>query len=555
MIQFYRNYTWGEMKKKTFGIFVCVLMIATVLPVASSTGENNINQTAGKTTVDNGCRCDNENDEKYSRNLCYQYPVMSKQFSVNPQDVSVKPKIKDTPAEFSWRDYEDQDWLTPVKRQLCGDCWDYAAIGIFESIINIRENCAKLNPDLSEQYVLSCLPSAGSCHGGSSYRAFKYIMETTEEGNYHNGVVPETCFPYQGDDDVSCSDKCPDWEEKLIPLLDFGSWSPDGSSENRRAIKTQVMENGPVVSGIMATDYFGYWGSTHHDPEDYFPYIREGGWANHVVIILGWKDDPSIRKGGYWICKNSWDTDWGYDGFFNIEYGSLNIDTSGIVWVDYDPESTDWPPSADIGGLYFGEIEQEIFFDGSNSFDAESDISTYYWNFGDETTSTGVFPTHTYFRQGIYPVTLTVTDNRDNTDVDTTWVWIGESADPPNIPSITGPQRGTPGEECEYTLLTADANGDDIYYYIDWGYYQSVKEWTGAFASGEPANISNTWPAEGDYQIKVKAKDGYGLESGWATLDVSMPKNKAINPLFLRFLGHHPHMFTILRHLLEIYTA
>jgi hypothetical protein len=54
------------MKKKTFGIFVCVLMIATILPVASSTGENNINQTAGKTTVDDGCRCGNENDKKYS---------------------------------------------------------------------------------------------------------------------------------------------------------------------------------------------------------------------------------------------------------------------------------------------------------------------------------------------------------------------------------------------------------------------------------------------------------------------------------------------------------
>jgi len=504
-----------------------MLMIINFLPVGSSTIKNNtINSSTN--IIDDGCRCSNqnENDDKYSGNLCYQYPVMNKQFSFNARDASVKPKIKDTPVEFSWRDYEGQDWMTLVKKQICGDCWDFAAIGTFESIINIREDCAKLNPDLSEQYVLSCLPSAGSCHGGSSYLAFERMMNTTEEGNYHNGAIPETCFPYQGNDDVPCVDKCPNWEERLIPLLNFGSWNPDGSSGDREAIKTQVMETGPVASHIAATSYFGYWGSTHHDPEEYFPHIGDVRWTSHVVIILGWKDDPSIGKGGYWICKNSWGTNWGYDGFFNIEYGSLSIDASRIVWVDYDPESIDWPPSADTGGLYFGELGQEIFFDGSNSFDAESDVSIYYWDFGDETTSSDVSPAHTYLQQGIYPVTLIVTDNIGNTDVDTTWAWVGESADQPNTPSITGPQRGTPGEEYEYTLLATDANGDDIYYYIDWGYYQSVGEWIGPYASGEPVTVNHTWDEKGTYIIKAKAKDVYDLESDWATLEVSMPKTK-----------------------------
>ncbi len=538
------------MIKKTVGILVCILLVINFIPLGSSTVKN-----------DNECRCNNQNendDDGYNGNFCYQYPVMSEPPYFDPQDASPRPKIKDTPDQFSWRDYENQDWLTTVKKQLCGDCWDYAALGTLESIINIRENCAKLDTDLSEQYVLSCLPSSGSCRGGNTYRAFKYIMETTEEGNYHNGVIPETCFPYQADDDISCSDKCTDWEEKLIPILDYGYWQSDGSAEDREAIKTQVMENGPVAAGIMATDYFGYWGSTHHDPEDYFPYIKEGKWVNHVVIILGWKDDSSIKRGGYWIVKNSWGTDWGYDGFFNIEYGALSIDSSGIIWVDYDPESIDWDPIADTGGLYFGEAGHTIFFDGRNSFDAENDISNYLWGFGDETTDTGVSPTHAYLQQGIYPVTLSVTDNGGNTGVDTTWVWIDESADPPDTPSITGPPSGIPGEEYEYNILTTDANGDDTYYCINWGDYRSVNEWIGPYTSGEPVKISHTWSAEGDYQIKVKAKDGYGLESDWATLTVSMPKNKnekSMNTPFLQFLENFfekfPNAFPIIQTILQ----
>jgi C1A family cysteine protease len=59
-------------------------------------------------------------------------------------------------------------------------------------------------------------------------------------------------------------------------------------------------------------------------------------------MIIGWKDISFIPSGGYWICKNSWGTDWGYDGYFNLAYGSLNIDGALIVWADYDPDTYDF---------------------------------------------------------------------------------------------------------------------------------------------------------------------------------------------------------------------
>jgi PKD repeat protein len=340
---------------------------------------------------------------------------------LDPNDASPKPVIIDTPEEFSWKNHDGRDWTTPAKDQgRCGSCWLFAAVGVLESIINIREGCAELDPDLSEQYVLSCLPAAGSCSGGSPYKAFLYIKDTSRAGNYCNGIIPESYFPYQADDEIPCSDKHADWKDSLIPILDFGYWVPDGASEDIEAIKTQVMQTGPVATYMYVTEDFKEWIKTNHNPDDYYPYNGSVSGVNHVVVIVGWKDDPSISNGGYWICKNSWGKYVGYNGFFNIEYGSLNIDRYRIVWADYDPSSVHWAPKADAGGPYSGDVDKEIIFDGSKSCNPEGNIVSYHWDFGDGTTDTGVVVKHTYSHRGIYPVTLTITDENGRKSMDST---------------------------------------------------------------------------------------------------------------------------------------
>jgi hypothetical protein len=243
---------------------------------------------------------------------------------------------EDLPSEFSWKDYEGGDWTTPAKNQgACGSCWDFAAVGTLEAVINIAWDDPDLDMDLSEQYVLSCLPKAGSCAGGSTDLAFKYIKSTSADGNYHNGIIPEECFFYQASHHIPCSEKCLEWIESLVPITGYGYWYPD-FPDDIDFIKTQIMERGPIATYFMATGDFASWGSSHHDPEDYYPYMPADS-INHAVVLLGWKDDPTIGNGGYWILKNSWGTAWGYNGFFNMEYGSLNVDNCFIVWVSYAP--------------------------------------------------------------------------------------------------------------------------------------------------------------------------------------------------------------------------
>ena len=94
-----------------------------------------------------------------------------------------------------------------------------------------------------------------------------------------------------------------------------------------------------------------------------------------------------------------------------------------------------------------------------------------------------------------------------------------------------------------------------MYYYIEWG-DDTAEEWIGPYPSGEIVTVKHTWSEEGLYCLRVKAKDNNGLESGWGTLEVTMPKNKAINTPFLNFLENflenHPLIYQLLQRVLNL---
>ncbi len=67
------------------------------------------------------------------------------------------------------------------------------------------------------------------------------------------------------------------------------------------------------------------------------------------------------------------------------------------------------PPSA-----YFLYVRQGFTMEFEDrSWDADGNITSWHWNFGDKTNSTEQNPTHTFVEPGTYTVTLTVTDNKE----------------------------------------------------------------------------------------------------------------------------------------------
>jgi len=57
-------------------------------------------------------------------------------------------------------------------------------------------------------------------------------------------------------------------------------------------------------------------------------------------------------------------------------------------------------------------------FDASGSNDPDGTITNYAWNFGDDSAASGATADHTYAADGVYNVTLTVTDDDGATDTD-----------------------------------------------------------------------------------------------------------------------------------------
>ena len=70
------------------------------------------------------------------------------------------------------------------------------------------------------------------------------------------------------------------------------------------------------------------------------------------------------------------------------------------------------PPIADAGPNLVCCAGKETMFDGSFSSDADGDMLTYKWTFGDGGTAEGAKVSHVYTKAGTYKVKLTVDDSR-----------------------------------------------------------------------------------------------------------------------------------------------
>jgi hypothetical protein len=113
--------------------------------------------------------------------------------------------------------------------------------------------------------------------------------------------------------------------------------------------------------------------------------------------------------------------------------------------------------------------------------------------------------------------------------------------DPPNKPTINGTTAGKIGTEYNYTFATTDPEAHDIYYYINWG-DNTNSGWIGPYSSGQQVTLAHSWDKSRKYVIKAKANDTYGAESPWGTLEITIPRNKAVtsNMLLLRLLERFP---------------
>jgi C1A family cysteine protease len=227
------------------------------------------------------------------------------------------------PATFDWRASQK---VTPVKDQgTAGTCWAFGTLASLESRILIMDN---QEYDLSELNLAAGVDPSWVEYqkdradtGGDSYLATDALAKI--------GTRSEATQPYGNPNQAAATVNNAVADTTTPPLqkvTDFRIVAAAGiSSADTNTIKRTIYAYGPVSAAF----YYDNGRITSNYVYDY-PDCQVD--ANHMISIVGWNDTiahPLDGGKGAWIVKNSWDANWGDNGYFYLCYGAANLQEVG----------------------------------------------------------------------------------------------------------------------------------------------------------------------------------------------------------------------------------
>lgn len=186
---------------------------------------------------------------------------------------------------------------------------------------------------------------------------------TSKSGFYNQGVPEEAYFPYSQTvisgsiSSKSAIDKArtmlgdtqlPYLQQNAFPEFKIRSYLIDKPSGNEQAyirnLKSVLLGGRPIVlavyvqtsvattTGITAGPWSLWRKTSLADATILDISSNQGG---HAILLVGYQDDTNAPGGGYFIFRNSWSTDWGYQGYARISYKYINERS-------WDPVTADW---------------------------------------------------------------------------------------------------------------------------------------------------------------------------------------------------------------------
>jgi PKD repeat protein len=200
----------------------------------------------------------------------------------------------------------------------------------------------------------------------------------------------------------------------------------------------------------------------------------------------------------------------------HVIYGGVKGSGAGTneVWtLRLAPSGANVPPSASFTvNPASGPPSTSFAFNGSPSTDTDGTIVSFAWDFGDGSNETGASPTHTYAGQGVYTVTLTVTDNQGDTGTTSSSVLVTA----PNVaPTARISVTQTANDSFAFGGDTStDADGAIVSYAWNFG--------DGATATGISASHRYAVPRAYTVQLTV-TDNGAATNSATTTVQASAP--------------------------------
>ena len=221
---------------------------------------------------------------------------------------------KGFPRAFDWRTKID---IGPIYSQgMCSGCWAFTTaqvIGDSTAIATGKRN------SVSPYHLLSCDNLDSECSTGNMATAYAWINVQDK------GVLTASDFPEGSSCDVA---KSPDTTGvKIEGYCEIAPLEGVSTSVNlMTALQQQTVAVGLNVKPLQL------YGGGIVRLEDCPPASDDPLLAiNHAAVLVGWGYDVPSKQ-PYWIMKNSYDDDWGEDGYakLSMEIGEGGYGTCGL---------------------------------------------------------------------------------------------------------------------------------------------------------------------------------------------------------------------------------
>lgn len=242
----------------------------------------------------------------------YDFSIDYKEASVRMTQIAEEVEL---PAKYDMRALER---VTPVRDQgLYGTCWAFASLAALETTLTPQENVV-FSPD----HMSLCNSfSLGQNEGGEYTMAIAYLASW-------QGPVYESDDPY-GDGETNESVEARKHLEEALII----------APKDYQAIKEAIYKYGAVETSIYTQMKAADSWSNYYNRERATYYYNVEAPCNHDIIIVGWDDNfpkeyftIQPENDGAFICKNSWGTAFGEEGYFYVSYEDANIGTTNVVY-------------------------------------------------------------------------------------------------------------------------------------------------------------------------------------------------------------------------------
>ncbi|XP_013199771.1 cathepsin B [Amyelois transitella] len=251
-------------------------------------------------------------------------------FEKLPNKIHDADVIASLPENFDPRDkWPNCPTLNEIRDQgSCGSCWAFGAVEAMTDRVCTYSNGTQ-HFHYSAEDLLSCCPICGlGCNGGMPTLAWEYWKHfgLVSGGSYNSTQgckpyeippcehhVPGNRMPCSGDTKTpKCLRTCEaSYNVQYKKDKHYGKhvFSVRGGEDHIRA---ELFTNGPVEGAFTVySDLLLYKSGV-------YKHVQGDALGGHAIKILGWGEENGVK---YWLIANSWNSDWGDNGFFKILRG------------------------------------------------------------------------------------------------------------------------------------------------------------------------------------------------------------------------------------------